>query len=197
MNLKDAKISDLVGELLSRTDLIREDGSLEPLVWALRVRLGIIPCVDSIAIRNGEGGNKEALAILRNTGPYAGRYCVVGGIVRTGESIEDAVRRHWGTDLGCKINFITPWNKPRSVHQHCPPEASGNMKKDFYPEPTKNSIGLFHIVEVTDESGILGSTTYGGQEAGHYTWFTKETLPPAEKFAYGFHALYKDLLNEE
>ncbi len=197
MDLKDIKTADLVAELLERKDLVRPDGALDQLVWKLRVVLGVIICVDCIAIRKNGKGQKEVVAELRNTGPYAGKYCVIGGIVRKGESIEEAVHRHWKVDLGCDITMVTPWNKPRSVHQHCPPNTMGEMKKDFYPEPTKYSIGLAYAVEVTNETGILGSTVYGGQEASHYTWFTKETLPPPEKFAYGFYALYKEILNEE
>ena len=196
MNIAEFKTDELLTELLKRPDLVAEDGSLTALPWQTRVRLGAIACVDSIAVRTGTGGHKEALAIMRNTGPYAGKYCVIGGSIRRGESIEDAVRRHWMVDIGCEINFITPWNKPRSVHQHCPPAPNGGMKKDFWPEPTKYSIGLFHIVEVTKETGKLGSTATGGQEASGYTWFTAETLPQADQFAYGFHALYKEIFSE-
>ena len=191
IDLGQVSEKDLIEELLKRP-LVDEDGFVNPLVWKLRVMLGIIPCVDSVAVRDTEHG-REVLAAKRVTGPYLGKWCVIGGIISKGESIENSLRRHWKTDLGCEISEFD-WRKPDSVHQHSP--LVSKPENDFLPEPTKFSTGIFYKVKLLNEPKSYGSTKYGGQEVGGYEWFSKETLPPAEDFAYGFYELFKNVLSD-
>ena len=191
VDLTQVPNENLINELLQRT-LVDENGFVDPVAWKLRVMLGIIPCVDSIAVRETEHG-REVLATKRITGPYAGKWCVIGGVISRGESIENALRRHWKIDVGCEINSFD-WRKPDSVHQHTP--LISVSENDFLPEPSKFSIGLFYKVQLLNDPNKYGATKYGGQEVGGYEWFSKETLPSAENFAYGFHELFTQVLGE-
>ena len=49
-------------------------------------------CVDMIPVRK-RGGKYEIGLIIRGTGPEAGKYCLLGGIMRKGESVTQAIRR--------------------------------------------------------------------------------------------------------
>lgn len=183
---------ELALELQKRGDLINDQGLLTPELWGLLVALGAIPCVDSFAVRINTSGKTELLAIRRNTGQYTGKFCVVGGVIAMNESIEQAMRRHWTTDLQCEIELLTDWKHPFRMHQGIHPNNGGGIKEEFFPEPSKHSIAPIYAVKLVTEPAGFGSTIHGGQEASGFQWFTKENLPPAEEFAYGFHYIYAE-----
>lgn len=193
MSIAEFSTEDLARELVTRPDILRPDGLCNPAVWALRKALGKIVCVDSTAFRFC-AHNKflEVLGIRRKTGPYPSKLCLVGGVIAREESIEEAVRRHWRTDLGCEITLVTPWYQPVCVHQDMPPAPDGSVRPDFNPEPTKWNIGVVHIVRIVGNQEFqFGSTELGGQEAYGVEWLSLNTLPGESEFAYGFRGIFQ------
>ena len=194
---------ELAAELVLRKDLVKENGLVSPPVYELRKRFPICT-VDSLAVRKRDDGKTEVMAIVRNTGPYKGRWCSVGGTVGLNESVEKALMRHWRDDLGLTVKIVTfpgidgSWQHPFCLNQHRPPTPAtidGVSSDDFYPEPTKHSIAPFYAVEITGGTITFGSTAYG-QEASDIAWFCLEDLSEPETFAYGFHKSYHDYLTK-
>ena len=79
MSLKDVPTSDLVRELITRTDLVRDDGLLSPDIWPLRVKLGTIPCVDGVPVKIDNHGNIWGGVIRRQTGRFPNKLALDGG----------------------------------------------------------------------------------------------------------------------
>ena len=189
--LRNCSLSELALELRRRNDLVKPNGLLVKEVWELRTALGAISCVDSFGV---SPDGKNIFLIKRNTGHFAGKWCLVGGSVALNESLEDAVKRHWQADLGCQVS-IPDWKKPIGAHQHMPRLPDGSMKKDFLEEPTKHSTGFLYAVTLLGEPQGFGSKE-GGQEASEYGWFTLETLPSRDDFAYDFYDICDAFLTE-
>ena len=189
----------LLASALLKRDLVLENGLLSPNdnTWQLRVKLGAIPTVDTCAVRyNPTTDRLEASAIIRNTGIYKGRWCAIGGVIAMYEPVGDAVRRHWGTDLGCSVKAFD-WKHPYRIHQHRPPTVLSGSRFDFLPEPNKHSFSPFFVIQTHNEPKKYGSTAHGGQEASGYKWFDKTNLPGKENWAYGFHDHYFEVVNDE
>lgn len=170
---------------LMRRDLLTKGGLLEKKAYELRLHLGAVVCVDGIPFRKRDNGSAQLMAIRRNTGPFAGKLSFVGGIVAMRERLEDALRRHFMSDLGIEIGF--PFGQlPFLVSQQ------QNKKKDgWWHDPTKcHNIGLTYLVSLRSEEFRFGSTQLGGQEARDTVWFDKRSIPSPEAFAYGMFEGY-------
>jgi ADP-ribose pyrophosphatase YjhB (NUDIX family) len=184
---------ELAEELLVRADFF--DGAmLKFMLYRLSIELGIIPCVDGVAVRK-RGDIIEALAIRRNTGPFKGKLCSIGGRILFEESFEQAMRRHAMSDLGTAIEFITPWDKPAAVHQFMRPRTDGSVLPDFGCEPTRrHNMTLIYLIRLKNEHFTFGSTPHGGQEAAAAEWFSLDAMPPPGEFGYGQEVYFKKCL---
>lgn len=187
---------ELAVQLMGRQDLFSCCGFLNDTeLYQLRCKLGVVICIDSAPVRKRSDGVIEVMAIKRKTGPYSGKFCLVGGIVKKGDSLEESIRSHFRVDLGVEIDFITPWDKPVCLHQYLRPLADGSFKKDFLPDPTKDHVvAPVYLVKLRSEKFTFGITSYGGQEVGDVGWFSSENMPPAEKFGYGHNVVFKKCL---
>lgn len=193
-DLSKLSSEDLAKELLTRNDFFVGD-FLTPNIYTLSIELGIPPCVDGVAVRKRQDGVIEALTITRNTGPFKGMLCSVGGRIFFEESFETAMRRQFMTDLGANIEFITPWDQPAAVHQFMRPQADGTVLPNFGVEPTRrHNITIVYMVRLLTDDFHYGSTQAGGQEASSVTWFSLANMPPLEAFGYGQGVYYKKCL---
>jgi hypothetical protein len=114
--VKELSVEEVAQVLLDRAKAIEEmmtGGFLPHTLWKLRVLLGIIPTVDMTAYRQNKNGEAELFAIVRQTGPFAGLWCPVGGIVPKGSTIEEAMRAHWKKDLGFDLVDYVDWNRAK------------------------------------------------------------------------------------
>lgn len=191
MDWRAASTEALAQELAQRPDLFDEGGFLKSQeLFRLRCKLGAVVCVDSIPVRQ-RNGVVEAMAVWRKTGPYAGKLCLVGGIVKKGMSLEESVREHFRTDLGADIDFLTPWDRPVTMHQDMPPGTGGILNKDFSPDPTKDhNVTPVYLVTFRDSCFVFGDSRHGGQEVENIQWFSLETMPSPEKFGYGHDLVF-------
>lgn len=184
----------LAEELAGRTDLdtlLREDGLLPGTIWPLRKSLGVIACTDSFAVRKTCKG-LEGGVIRRGTGPYAGKFALIGGVVAFGETIEDAIRRHWRTDLGVEIVLPFGWRTPIEIAQYAP-QVHGVNRPEFGDEPTKHAVASTHLVEIVggDSAVIQYGENDGGQEARELCWFSLENIPANEEWGYDMGSVFR------
>jgi ADP-ribose pyrophosphatase YjhB (NUDIX family) len=184
---------DLAKEILLRGDLF-EGATLKPALYKLLTEMSAIMCVDGIAVRKRDD-HVEALAIKRNTGEFRGKLCSVGGRILLEESIEQALRRQFTSDLGCKITFITPWDKPAIMHQFMRPRADGTTLPDFGAEhERRHAVNAIYLISVDSEDFIFGTTPHGGQEAFGVEWFSLLNMPADDAFGYGQEVYFKKCL---
>lgn len=182
-------------ELLRRGDLFESPGVLPFELHKLRVEMGPIPCVDGAALRKGENGY-EALAVRRGTGLYKGKLCLVGGGVRLGESIDEALRRHFQTDLGAELVFLSPLEEPAAFFQYYSPNKDMVPKKGFLPEPSKHSFAPVYAVKLLGDPTNFGATLHGGQEVIGFEWITLDAFPESSEFAYEQDRAFRTVLQK-
>lgn len=183
--VKNISTDDLALVLAQRPDIRKSDGLVRPAVWQCRAAMGAIPCVDGIVVRKSPiGSYVEGGLIRRATGKFAGKLCLIGGAVAHGESIEHAMRRHFLTDLGVKIGFLTSWRTP-IMNQYYPVGPDGNPPTDFSEDPGKHSYASTHLVLLATPTGEIqfGASDYGVEASG-FEWVSLDNFPDEDRFAY-------------
>lgn len=190
MNLSDLSTEELASELARRPDLIDANGIMTDAVYKLHTLLAPVICVDGLPVRKNSG-IAEAGFIRRNTGFYSGKLWVIGGRVTRGESVEDALRRHFRETLGVSISFYGAGNVA-ALGQYMFEDrySAGNFGHD----PSKYTIAPMFLVTMLSDAVTFGSTPYGGQEASGLEWFPISSLPAEDEFAYkGYKYVVKAL----
>lgn len=184
----------LAAELSTRKDLVGSGGFLSNAAYSLSTELCIMPCVDGIAIRR-RNDKIEALAIRRNTGPFTNKLCSIGGRILFEESYEQALRRHFKTDLDVKIEFLTPWDQPATVYQFMRPLNDGGVLPDFGVEISRrHCITSVYIVKLQTDALSFGSSKMGLQEVQGVEWFSVDNIPPPHEFGYGQDVYFRKCL---
>lgn len=184
---------ELARELLTRT-LVNEQGLLSKELYELRMALGTLVCVDGIPLRYNSSGDPELMAIRRNTGPYKGKLCYVGGIVPKGAPLKMALEQHFKRDLGLDIGFS--YNMV-FVCEYLRPDSLGNTPDHFLPEPTKDhNVGITYVVKIVDDQQINYGVGTGGQEASGVVWFSEDNMPSDEEFGYGQSRGYRKVFDK-
>ena len=199
-DLSQAPTNSLIRELVAREDVYVEGGLLSGEVYTLAAKWLPIICTDAIAIRKNNGA-VEGTIIRRGTGyePYRGKFALIGGSILRDEHIEDALRRHFRTDIGLEINFCDPagWRRPAMIVQYKPYDRAQGELPDFNHEPRKHAISLAYLVTLADEKAKphFGKTPFG-QEAEGLFWFSRGDCPPSEDFGYDTHRTFLQLLEK-
>lgn len=199
----------LAAELATRDDLFGADGRLGDGAFKLADTLGTRVCVDGAPVRLVDDSDSdhhrrlELMAIRRGTGPYAGNLCLVGGGVRRvkedgqPESFEEALGRHFRTDLGWEIEPLEGWERPHHLAQDMRPDDDGEVQPGFTPNPASGHlVAARFIVKVTDgeQEPTFGSTDVGGQEAVGVQWFSQQDMDDLVNdpgFGYGHEQTYR------
>jgi ADP-ribose pyrophosphatase YjhB (NUDIX family) len=202
--LSEVPTRELLQEVLNRDPEGMYDGDSPYLVneaFALADILATRVCVDGAAVRQNQRNETELMAIRRNTGPYSGRLCLVGGGVQQvkegdawlPESFEEALRRHFKTDLGYDIEPVTSWQEPQSLAQDMRP-INGEVREGFTPNPaSRHLVAARFLVRITSaaDAPTYGTTAVGGQEAAGVEWFSEQDMPDAAAFGYGMRPTYE------
>jgi ADP-ribose pyrophosphatase YjhB (NUDIX family) len=185
----------LIQELLT-LPLLRPDGLVDPDVWALRVALGAIPCVDGVLVRRAKGGLLGGV-IRRKTGRFPNKLALVGGVVAQHESIETALKRHYKTDLGLDIALPMGWDHPACMRQYAPQKDGANLE-GFCHDPGKHSYASTHIVAAQGDVADLtfGTTDLGGQEAMGLEWFHLWSTPEDAEWSYDMRPTFIEVMSK-
>ena len=205
--LADVQIADLLDEVNRRNpdEMFTDKGFIIDPAYKLADTLGIRVCVDGAPVRLNEDNEPELMAIERQTGPYAGRLCLIGGGVgrfkENGvwlpESIGEAAQRHFKRDLGMSIIPVTSWEEPQQFAQDMRP-INGEVRPGFYPNPdSRHLVAARYLVRITDgaENPVFGTTEHGGQEAEGVVWFDRDNMPDDEAFGYNHGDTYRKMFD--
>ncbi len=119
-----------------------------------------------MVILRKSNNNWETLLLIRKTGYAKGQWCIIGGRVYIGESLNQAIDRQ-AEDLKVKVKIIPPFdsNFPSFI------DDQKNQDK------TKSPLSLVYPVEIKS-----GEVREEGEEYKCYEWFSINNLP---KIAYG------------
>lgn len=117
------------------------------------------------------------MALRRTTGAYPGKLCLVGGTVAKGESLGEALKRHFREDFG--VDITVP-DVPTLISQY----HKGEPDEQWMQDPAKeHNIAPVYLVPFFN--GVLFNTSMGSVE-----WFTEELMPLDEEFGYTNERLY-------
>ena len=207
VDLSAVSTEALLRAALARGDLVGENGYLRGASWDMADELGIRACVDGAPFRLNNDGEVEAMAIVRNTGRFAGKLCLVGGGVgrvldqETGkwvpETVEHALRSHFRNDLGREIEILSGnWQRPDYLAQDMRPDEQGDVQPGFEPNyGSRHLLANRWAVRFTDDKPFtLGETAFG-KEAKGVEWFTQVEMEGyfSEDFGYGHQNTYRAL----
>jgi ADP-ribose pyrophosphatase YjhB (NUDIX family) len=148
-------------------------GWLEATEWRRIQALIPILCVDALPIRHNDP-TKVGL-ILRETPHQGRRWCLLGGRVRRGESLQDALAREWHEALGldCPMGSVAA----PIVVEYRPDAISGRPH-----DPRQHSVSLTYAVAANDETSAPAGEALGfgwfdvGELDGNVMGFGQETV---------------------
>ncbi|HSX29847.1 MAG TPA: hypothetical protein VLE73_04795 [Candidatus Saccharimonadales bacterium] len=205
--LEGFSTQELLGEILKRpdSDMIKPGGFVYGNAYPLLDKLGTRVCVDGAPVRYNDRGDVELMAILRGTGKFAGKLCLVGGGVQrkeengneVPESLKEALERHFMTDLGVGVEAVGSWDRPHMLAQDMR-EVDGEVRPGFFRNPaSRHLIAARWLVKLKGdtENMVFGSTEVGGQEALDTVWFTKDDMPESDAFGYNHDITYRHMFD--
>lgn len=124
-----------------------------------------IPTVNLVILRKTQNG-WGILLLIRKTGYAKGNWCMIGGRVWKGETLQAAIQRH-ANDLAVRVKILPPFN----------PNFPSFIDDRNNQDKTKHPISLIYPAEI-----ISGQVRQKGEEYEGYKWFPINKLP---KIAYG------------
>lgn len=114
------------------------------------------------------------VGLIRRQTPHQGeRWNLVGGRIRRGETVSEALRRQVAETLGGRASVdVADDIQPHYVAQYAP-----EIRPPFSYDPRKHAIGLTFALRIDGEIAPRG-------EAVGFEWFDAKALPPST--AWGF-----------
>lgn len=146
---------------------------------------GALPvlCVDVVPIRFDQRADVLVGLIRRETPHQGQRWCFVGGRVRRGEALREALAREWVSALGDDC-------APGAMLRACPlvveyrPDSTPGRPHD----PRKHAVGLTYAVEA------VGDPRASGVEAIDFRWFDPAELN-ANVMGFGQETVIPDVVD--
>lgn len=144
-----------------------------------------IVCVDFVLVRRADDRVVQ-VGLIQRTSPYGLVWCHLGGRVKRGETIAQAIRRHLGDSLhGAHID-IGPDPQPVHTYQWFPSLIAPDDDLVFGSDERKHAIGLSFVIEEA------GDPRAGNGEALDFRYFAPDALP--ETLWPGCRGLFEKLL---
>jgi ADP-ribose pyrophosphatase YjhB (NUDIX family) len=147
---------------------------LDPQLWAtVQASLPIV-CVDAVLARSDAGGSITQVGLIRRfdaTG-QATTWCHVGGRMKLGESIAEALHRHVSDTVGIDITkHIGPDPQPDYVQQYFTAPQAHPELPDAGVDTRKHAVALSFLVPIDEQV-----TAVAGSEGLEFAWFNTEQL---------------------
>lgn len=148
--------------------------------FKLLTEMAPITCVDMLPVRRTVEGIWQIGIVTRMTGPEAGKPAVIGGILKKGVPVMEAIQAHLQKDFET-VPFLlfetitpqTPFMVQRYSHANAPTDNTGGY------DPTKESVALTFLIKLDDTPTVK---PYG--EVSDFRWIDRSQLPPIEDTAY-------------
>ncbi|NRQ48892.1 DUF4916 domain-containing protein [Aeromicrobium stalagmiti] len=131
-----------------------------------------IPAVDVVALRRD--ADEERFGLVLRESPFEQRlvWTQIGGRIRHGETLRDALLRHiHGTLVGAVVELEDD-PQPDYVLQFFPTDP--RIAPTYGVDPRKHSVGLSFLVEIGGEPDVVP-----GGEGLELRWFTRAELAAA------------------
>ncbi|WP_336515556.1 NUDIX hydrolase [Pollutibacter soli] len=138
----------------------------------MNVEQNIKVAVDAIVFGYTEG-KLHVLLIKQKYGPMRGRWALVGGFVKTSESLIDAIHRELKEEAGIVVNFL---------------EQLYTFGDDIKRDPRMRVISVAYFALIKNESVDLKADT----DAEDARWFNIDELP---QLAYDHQKIYEVAMN--
>lgn len=136
-----------------------------------------IVCVDLLPVRFGRRGTRtivEAVGLILREVPHRGqRWCLIGGRVYRGESLDQAIRRHVRETLGASLKLLSPVRQPLYAAEYSP-----TGKRPFLLDTRRHSVALTYAITV---HGVIKPAG----EALEFEWYETKRLPSPQHFGFG------------
>jgi ADP-ribose pyrophosphatase YjhB (NUDIX family) len=179
-DLSKIPIGKLASALLARVnELFEENNKLITEAFALHKAMGPIACIDGIPWRINDKGKVELMALRRRTGPFPGKLVLIGGTIAKGESLEDALQRHFRDDFGVEVKLSYS------------PLCMSQYRKDKPDDRWMQDPGKEHVVSPVYLVQIEGEAPSQSFQGDPIEWFSEDTMPSDENFGYANHRLYR------
>ncbi len=107
-----------------------------------------VACVDFVPVRRSGTGLEVGLILRRS--PFGRVWCHLGGRIRYGETVRQAIVRHSVDTIGV-IPIVAPDPQPDFVYQWFPPPVAPRDGTGHGNDPRKHAIGLSFLVEIDAE----------------------------------------------
>lgn len=125
-----------------------------------------IACVDFVSFQQSAGFR---VGLIKRESPFGVVWCHLGGRIRRGETVAQALRRHASETLG--VDLALPADpQPDYVYQWFPPEIAPADGVDHGDDPRKHAIGLSFVVEMAGDP-------QPANEATDFAWHSVDSLP--------------------
>jgi len=178
-NLNNIPIDELLAAVLVRIKELFEKGNwLISAAFALYKAMCPVLCIDGIPWRISNGGRVELMALRRRTGPFPDKLVLIGGTVARGESLQDALQRHFKDDFGVEIEME---EDPFCMSQYHSDKPDDRWLQDPGKDHVVSPVYLVQIQDETPKQSVQGDSV---------EWFSREAMPPDEEFGYATERLY-------
>jgi len=131
-----------------------------------------IICVDIVPVILDEDGEVDSVGLILRKSPFGPVWCHLGGRVRYGETVADAIDRHVRETLSDTSAVIDDDPQPDYVYQWFPDAVAPRGDLPFGTDPRKHAVALSFALEL---DGDPLPTEKG--EALEFEYFPVEKLP--------------------
>jgi ADP-ribose pyrophosphatase YjhB (NUDIX family) len=105
-------------------------------------------CVDFLLVRRDGAGQVSEVGLIRRGSPFGEVWCHLGGRIRFGETVADALRRHMSETVDGAVTDIPDDPQPTLVYQWFPDEVAPASTLAFGRDPRKHSVSLCFTLDV-------------------------------------------------
>lgn len=131
-----------------------------------------IVCVDFIPVQRNAAGDIDRIGLILRHSPFGEVWCHLGGRVRFGETVAQALQRHATDTIGEIELGLGEDPQPKYVYQWFPERVAPTNGLPFGRDPRKHAVSLTFLVELD----ALPVAVEGG-EALEFSYWPVDAIP--------------------